>query len=885
MWQSSTMKIRELWVANLLSWKGFYVALALLTVCAYGTYQYQTAEESTQATNFYQPEFTPAMAVNSGAFIEQNGLVKFQMESNPLKNGWKQGTQGGITFYEATQNSLNNPNSGVINYDVQIKETGVYRIQWRSRINTGSNSTEHNDNWMKLPNNGNVVFFGYKGSGGEQQIINAVNSKNNVVFPKGSGLNPLPAGSGGSGYFKIYMNIPNAWVFQTRTSDFDPHNIYAWFKTAGTYTMQISNRSAGHAIDFVTVHKVGRYNENQLLNAPQSPRTGGGTPPPPPPPSNQSPNANAGPNQTKAVGNNGLATFNLNGGQSSDPDGSIVSYVWKQGNNTVGQGQQISLTRGVGNYTITLEVTDNQGAKDTDQVQLTATTGTVNPPPPSNQLSINQLVLVNASTNNDIKNIVNGDQFSTSDVGNSLSVKAVPNSKPGSVVFNLNGQNVQTENISPYALNGDANGNFIAANLPVGNYTLTATPFSGSNGTGQIGASKTVTFSIVSGVANPPPTPTPPPSSGSNTLNTVADAFLQGGAVNNGQIVRVENNNRVAYLKFDLSNVSGNITKAQLKVLVNSDPGNGNVIVSKGSSNNWTEGNLSNANKPNPTATLGGLNTNYNVGQSYTWNLDASQISGGGLLTLIMTQTSGNDFAFAARESNLQEAQLIIETNGGSTPPPPSGDPILTSYTLIEGNRQVAITEGKQITISGPVTIRANTINSDRVLTNIFENGNYIKTGVDDTAPYDVFVNFPLKTANYELRGEGYNNDVKGPKGIVKFSIVLSGAKSTEAEFSSSSSLENNGATEKLRIEKVFANPIPQDRVKLGFSAQPTGQLEYVLLDYFGRTITKGAVDATQFNNETVELIWEGTNLTPGTYFLQIKGDKLEETTIRLSKE
>ncbi|MEM1200908.1 MAG: hypothetical protein AAGI06_16530, partial [Pseudomonadota bacterium] len=63
------------------------------------------------------------------------------------------------------------------------------------------------------------------------------------------------------------------------TSDFDSHNIYVWFVNAGTYTMEISERSSGHAIDRVALYKIDTYGNNysttNLTNAPESQRGGG----------------------------------------------------------------------------------------------------------------------------------------------------------------------------------------------------------------------------------------------------------------------------------------------------------------------------------------------------------------------------------------------------------------------------------------------------------------------------------------------------------------------------------------------------------------------------------------------------------------------------------
>jgi hypothetical protein len=93
---------------------------------------------------------------------------------------------------------------------------------------------------------------------------------------------------------------------------------------------------------------------------------------PPPPPVNQPPVAKAGPDQTvRANRKSGKGTFILDGRGSSDPDGSIASYVWKRGNNVVGTGPTVTLKRSVGSYTFTLTVTDNGGLTASDSVVVT----------------------------------------------------------------------------------------------------------------------------------------------------------------------------------------------------------------------------------------------------------------------------------------------------------------------------------------------------------------------------------------------------------------------------------------------------------------------------------------------------------------------------------
>jgi len=90
------------------------------------------------------------------------------------------------------------------------------------------------------------------------------------------------------------------------------------------------------------------------------------------PPPNQPPVANAGPDQTVTDSDsNGTETVTLDGSGSYDVDGTIAAYEWKEGTTVLGTTVTINPSLSVGTHTVTLTVTDNQGAQGTDTVVVT----------------------------------------------------------------------------------------------------------------------------------------------------------------------------------------------------------------------------------------------------------------------------------------------------------------------------------------------------------------------------------------------------------------------------------------------------------------------------------------------------------------------------------
>jgi uncharacterized protein YaiE (UPF0345 family) len=214
---------------------------------------------------------------------------------------------------------------------------------------------------------------------------------------------------------------------------------------------------------------------------------------------NPIPVANAGPDKNITLPTNSTV---LNG--SGTDNGSIKSYTWTQVGVTPNVATFSSKTVAsptvsgliAGTYTFSLVVTDNLDAVSVaDNVTVV-----VNPAPPAGQ-SVVSFTLINATTDVDLLTITNGAVLNIAALGtNNLNIRANTNpATVGSVSFTLTGAapSSRTETVAPYALFGDNSGDYTNWALAVGSYTLTATPHTGSGGSGTAGQPLTISFTVV----------------------------------------------------------------------------------------------------------------------------------------------------------------------------------------------------------------------------------------------------------------------------------------------------------------------------------------------------------------------------------------------------
>ncbi|MEE4174814.1 MAG: tandem-95 repeat protein, partial [Xanthomonadales bacterium] len=207
-----------------------------------------------------------------GAFLEENGLLVIEMESaDTLPANWPEETAfanfsgSGYLRYDGAD-SFGTPGNDIISYPIEIQNPGTYRFQWRSLVGLGTDPTEHNDTWLKIDSD---AFYGEKAGG-------------NIVCP--IGFDPLendctgsvPNGAGGDGWFKAYRSGTDTWSWVTNTSDDDAHQIFARFDAPGTYTIQISGRSAEHVVDRMVMYRDDYVGDPTSTALPESPRSGAG---------------------------------------------------------------------------------------------------------------------------------------------------------------------------------------------------------------------------------------------------------------------------------------------------------------------------------------------------------------------------------------------------------------------------------------------------------------------------------------------------------------------------------------------------------------------------------------------------------------------------------
>jgi hypothetical protein len=209
----------------------------------------------------------------AGVFVEQNGLLMVEIESEPT-NGWTRVTSpGGYTGSSAYQwngaDFFHNPGNAKLKYAFKINNPGTYSFKLRS-YNITSDPKEFNDVWVRID---------------------------------------------GQKWEKIFQSRNKQWTWFTRREV--SHGVYDtnwdFNLSAGNHTIEFSARSNKFIIDRFALHKSGVAYESTSI--PPSPTTNGSAPNPPP-----------------STGSSSISGFLWN---DTDADGVVDSNESRTGRRTV----------------------------------------------------------------------------------------------------------------------------------------------------------------------------------------------------------------------------------------------------------------------------------------------------------------------------------------------------------------------------------------------------------------------------------------------------------------------------------------------------------------------------------------------------------------------
>lgn len=329
----------------------------------------------------------------------------------------------------------------------------------------------------------NMEYYGENNPVGDPLVPNTLNAPALVSFAPSTTESILLEIAGGNvGLFVTSMQISGnqAADFSILTGELTN----SLLMPNSQHTLEISYSGNGSASAQLIINY---GSAGQLTIDLESPSTG-----------NESPQAVA---NSSVLGGDVPLEVSFSGDESND-DVAVTDYLWDfDDGNTSTEANPAHTFNSPGIFNVSLTVSDEEGLQDTVTLNIT-----VNDP---NQEGITGFVLVNGDTDEDILNLFEGLQINSGDTENILlNIRANTNPPTvGSVFLELTGpvQNTRGESVAPYALFGDVSGDYLGEFLPLGNYTINATPYGGFGLTGTQGETVSISFSIVEEIVNQPP--------------------------------------------------------------------------------------------------------------------------------------------------------------------------------------------------------------------------------------------------------------------------------------------------------------------------------------------------------------------------------------------
>jgi len=191
-------------------------------------------------------------------YEEENGLLVIEYEHAELIENWKLGTTllnytgEGYIYWDGNQ-YFNQTGNGNLEYTFKVNNPGKYRFVHRMATGAGTNTSDHNDIWLKINAD---IFYGEQNGGHKVLPKPECNSNAFADCPDGSSLN---------GFFKVYGHSMN-WKWNANTSDGNAHPIYVQFNEEGIYTITINARSSWCLLYRMVLQKVDEVNNSTAQN-------------------------------------------------------------------------------------------------------------------------------------------------------------------------------------------------------------------------------------------------------------------------------------------------------------------------------------------------------------------------------------------------------------------------------------------------------------------------------------------------------------------------------------------------------------------------------------------------------------------------------------------
>lgn len=165
------------------------------------------------------------------------------------------------------------------------------------------------------------------------------------------------------------------------------------------------------------------------------------------------------------------------------------------------------------------------------------------------------------------------------------------------------------------------------------------------------------------------------------------DAYTQNGLSHNGTELFVENSEEacISYLKFEVPDLKGEVSRAILRLTQGADISSGVMILKlfQVASNEWTESSLSEENAPTKIAECASFTGN--IGNGATVEFDVtSLVTGAGVYSLILEAApSTKDVSFSSRESETETVRpMLVVTTGANHSPIFSGFALTTRVNV-----------------------------------------------------------------------------------------------------------------------------------------------------------------------------------------------------------